>query len=232
MRDWLVERGIPFVERNVTGDLDAAMALYRTGTFATPLLVVGETRVLGFRPAEIEAAAPPRAVESRTKAPGGAQRPSSSSIEVPGAPAARSAPCQPMPADASAVVETQAPAAQALLQHVPHPLGAGEEGVHLVDLPTGQCTPAIRCRGILRKIVEEPPRLGDGESGLPRHADHGQADQHVRAVPAATVQAARRGQETHALVVADRRWPDTRPASHLADAQGVHVSEPLDVERA
>ncbi len=72
VRDWLVERGVPFVERNVTGDLDAAMALYRTGTFATPLLVVGETRVLGFRPAEIEAAAAPRSVASRTRASGGA----------------------------------------------------------------------------------------------------------------------------------------------------------------
>ncbi|MEJ7761782.1 MAG: glutaredoxin family protein [Thermomicrobiales bacterium] len=56
VRDWLVERGVAFMERDVTGDLDAATALYRTGTFATPLLVAGETRVLGFRPVEIEAA--------------------------------------------------------------------------------------------------------------------------------------------------------------------------------
>lgn len=39
-----------FTERNVTDDPDAATALYRTGTFATPLVVVGDRTVLGFRP--------------------------------------------------------------------------------------------------------------------------------------------------------------------------------------
>ena len=50
VRTWLVERGVPFTERTVTGDLEAARALYSTGVFATPLLVVGDARVLGFRP--------------------------------------------------------------------------------------------------------------------------------------------------------------------------------------
>ena len=67
VRDWLVARGVAFVERDVTGDPDAAMALYRTGTFATPLLVIGQTRLLGFRPAEIDAAlARPEAVTGQT----------------------------------------------------------------------------------------------------------------------------------------------------------------------
>jgi len=56
VRAWLTEHVVPFAERNVTGDVDAAMSLYRTGTFATPLLVVGDRSVLGFRPDEIAAA--------------------------------------------------------------------------------------------------------------------------------------------------------------------------------
>lgn len=49
VRAWLKECGIRFIERDVTGDLEAAKALYATGVFATPLLVAGE-KVLGFRP--------------------------------------------------------------------------------------------------------------------------------------------------------------------------------------
>jgi len=53
LRNWLVERGIAFDARDASGDIDAARALYATGTFATPLLVVGEGQVLGFRPLEL-----------------------------------------------------------------------------------------------------------------------------------------------------------------------------------
>jgi glutaredoxin len=56
VRDWLGEQGIPFVERNVTGDLAAAKDLLATGTFATPLLVVGAAQVFGFRPDQLAAA--------------------------------------------------------------------------------------------------------------------------------------------------------------------------------
>lgn len=56
VRAWLREHGIPFVERNVLEDSEAALTLLRTGTFATPLLVVGAQTVLGFRPDEIAAA--------------------------------------------------------------------------------------------------------------------------------------------------------------------------------
>lgn len=53
VRRWLTEHGIAFAERNVTGDEDAARALLATGIFATPLLVVGKAKVIGFRPAEL-----------------------------------------------------------------------------------------------------------------------------------------------------------------------------------
>jgi len=54
-RAWLAERGIDFIERNVSGDYDAALALAATGTFATPLLVLDGETVLGFRPGEFAA---------------------------------------------------------------------------------------------------------------------------------------------------------------------------------
>jgi glutaredoxin len=56
VRAWLTERGIPFVERNVTGDAAAARELAATGIFATPLVVVGHERVLGYRPDALRAA--------------------------------------------------------------------------------------------------------------------------------------------------------------------------------
>lgn len=56
VRDWLTERGIPFTERNVSGDLEAAKAIYATGTFGTPLLVVRDRKVIGFRSEAIDAA--------------------------------------------------------------------------------------------------------------------------------------------------------------------------------
>ncbi len=49
VRAWLTEQGIGFTERSVT-DQETAEALAGTGVFATPLLVVGETQVLGFHP--------------------------------------------------------------------------------------------------------------------------------------------------------------------------------------
>ena len=53
---WLAARGVAFTERNVTGDHAAAKALLATGRFGTPLLVVGETAVIGFQPAVLAAA--------------------------------------------------------------------------------------------------------------------------------------------------------------------------------
>ena len=50
VRAWLNDRGISFRERDASMDFTAAQELYVTGTFATPLLVVGTEQVLGFRP--------------------------------------------------------------------------------------------------------------------------------------------------------------------------------------
>jgi glutaredoxin len=56
VRAWLNERGIAFHERNASRDQDVARALAATGPFATPLLVVGEQKELGFRPGALAAA--------------------------------------------------------------------------------------------------------------------------------------------------------------------------------
>jgi arsenate reductase-like glutaredoxin family protein len=55
-RAWLKQRNLSFLERNVSEDPSAAQALAATGIFATPLLVVGDRTVLGFRPDALEAA--------------------------------------------------------------------------------------------------------------------------------------------------------------------------------
>jgi glutaredoxin-like protein NrdH len=73
VRSWLTERGAPFTERDVSTDPDAAEALASTGIFATPLLVLGDTKVLGYRPNTLCAAltcqpserGPPLVSESR-----------------------------------------------------------------------------------------------------------------------------------------------------------------------
>ena len=49
VRAWLMDHGVSFIERDASADPDAAAALVATGTFATPLLVLGDDRVLGFR---------------------------------------------------------------------------------------------------------------------------------------------------------------------------------------
>ena len=46
---WRMDHGVSFIERDASADPDAAQALAATGTFATPLLVMGDDRVLGFR---------------------------------------------------------------------------------------------------------------------------------------------------------------------------------------
>jgi glutaredoxin len=40
---------VPFVERNVTGDPEAARALLATGVFATPLTLAGGRPIVGAR---------------------------------------------------------------------------------------------------------------------------------------------------------------------------------------
>ena len=58
VRAWLEQHGIAFVERNVTDDSTAMAELAQQKLFATPLLVVGEQELFGFRPAALEAIFP------------------------------------------------------------------------------------------------------------------------------------------------------------------------------
>jgi hypothetical protein len=55
VRSWLMDHGISFIERDAGADPDAAQTLAATGAFATPLLVIGAGRVLGFRPRALAA---------------------------------------------------------------------------------------------------------------------------------------------------------------------------------
>lgn len=59
VRDWLAARNIPVVERNVTDDPDAMADLAAQPFFATPLLIIGQQIILGYRPQAIEAALKP-----------------------------------------------------------------------------------------------------------------------------------------------------------------------------
>jgi glutaredoxin len=56
VRAWLAARGVAFVERNVTGDPDAAKEPLATGHVGTPLLLVGGEPVVGFQPDQLAAA--------------------------------------------------------------------------------------------------------------------------------------------------------------------------------
>lgn len=56
VREWLTERAISFAERDAGTDPEAALALAATGSFATPLLVIGGRTVLGYRPEELASA--------------------------------------------------------------------------------------------------------------------------------------------------------------------------------
>ena len=56
VRTWLMDHGVAFTERDASNDPAAAAALAATATFATPLVVVGKSKVLGFRPAALTAA--------------------------------------------------------------------------------------------------------------------------------------------------------------------------------
>lgn len=49
VRAWLTNHDIAFTERDASADPEAAEALAASGTFATPLLVIGDKKVLGFR---------------------------------------------------------------------------------------------------------------------------------------------------------------------------------------
>ena len=66
VRSWLTEHGIPLTERDASADPDAARALAATGVFATPLLVIGEQTVLGYRPETLSALFDSRSASARS----------------------------------------------------------------------------------------------------------------------------------------------------------------------
>jgi len=53
VRRLLRKHGVAFGERDASRDAEAAVALAQTGIFGTPLLVVADRMVFGFRPATI-----------------------------------------------------------------------------------------------------------------------------------------------------------------------------------
>lgn len=54
MRDYLTDRGVPFVERNIRKDPSAKEELQRrTGQLVVPVLFVGEQKVVGWDEAQL-----------------------------------------------------------------------------------------------------------------------------------------------------------------------------------
>ena len=54
--EYLSQRGVPFAEKNVRTDPVARQELLAMGFTSVPLLLIGDRRLTGFNPAEIEAA--------------------------------------------------------------------------------------------------------------------------------------------------------------------------------
>jgi glutaredoxin 3 len=54
VREWLERHGIRFTERSLDDDPGAVEELSQTGLFVTPLLLVGDQRVVGFRRDRLE----------------------------------------------------------------------------------------------------------------------------------------------------------------------------------
>jgi thioredoxin reductase (NADPH) len=50
LKDWLKEREISFEERNVTENPAYMDELAKLGIFTSPVAIIGETPVVGFRP--------------------------------------------------------------------------------------------------------------------------------------------------------------------------------------
>ena len=54
--EFLSQKGIPFVERNVGRDPGAREELMALGLLSLPVLLIGDKRLTGFNPAAIDAA--------------------------------------------------------------------------------------------------------------------------------------------------------------------------------
>jgi hypothetical protein len=71
---------------------------------------------------------------------------------------------------------------------------------------------------------EQGPRLGHRETGLLGEPDDAQGSQDLHVVAPPPANPPRGGQESDALVVAQGRRADTRPARRLPDREGCHGS--------
>jgi glutaredoxin len=54
--EYLSQKGVAFVEKNVARDPDAVQELIGMGLRSLPVVVIGEQRLSGFNPAAIDAA--------------------------------------------------------------------------------------------------------------------------------------------------------------------------------
>ena len=54
--EYLSQKGIPFTERNVGRDPKAREELMALGLTSLPVLLIGDKRLTGFNPAQIDAA--------------------------------------------------------------------------------------------------------------------------------------------------------------------------------
>ena len=54
--EYLSQKGIPYIEKNVSRDQEAVQELMSMGLRSLPVLVIGEERLSGFNPAAIDAA--------------------------------------------------------------------------------------------------------------------------------------------------------------------------------
>jgi glutaredoxin len=54
--EYLSQKGIPYIEKNVSRDQEAVQELMSMGLRSLPVIVIGEERLSGFNPAAIDAA--------------------------------------------------------------------------------------------------------------------------------------------------------------------------------
>ena len=54
--EYLSQKGVPYVEKNVGRDPQARQELASMGLMSLPVLLIGEQRLTGFNPGQIDAA--------------------------------------------------------------------------------------------------------------------------------------------------------------------------------
>jgi glutaredoxin len=54
--EYLSQKGVPYVEKNIGKSPEARQELMAMGTLSLPVLLIGDKRLTGFNPAQIDAA--------------------------------------------------------------------------------------------------------------------------------------------------------------------------------